>query len=164
MSRGKDDDTDGAKWPVDVRFSLDLPSETLSIPVIRHILGDTLRGLGVSEACIADILVAVSEACTNVVQHAESTSRYEVAVAVEGGQCVLKVVDRGQGFSVESPRNMNPESESGRGIKIMKALVDDVVVDSRPESGTVVHLQKRLSRRDEPLMRPRRPELLKTAG
>src|SRR4051795_10038810 len=115
MSRGKDD----TRWPVDMRFSLDLPRETLSVPMIRRIIGDTLRGLGVSEACIGDILVAISEACTNVVQHADSTSHYEVTVAVEGGQCVLKVVDRGHGFSDKSVGNVHPDSESGRGIKIM---------------------------------------------
>jgi serine/threonine-protein kinase RsbW len=153
-----------------MKFSLDLPRETLSVPVIRRILGDTLRGLGVSESCINDILVAISEACTNVVQHAETTSRYEVTVAVEGGQCVLKVVDRGRGFDGqgtpgEGPReSVHPDSESGRGIMIMKALVDDVSFDSRPESGTVVYLQKRLSWRDGTLMRLRQPELLKTAG
>jgi serine/threonine-protein kinase RsbW len=147
-----------------MKFSLDLPRETLSVPVIRRILGDTLRGLGVSEACIGDILVAISEACTNVVQHADSTSRYEVTVAVEGAQCVLKVLDRGHGFDDESTKSVQPDSESGRGIKIMKALVDDVSFDSRPESGTVVYLQKRLSWRDESPLRLRHPELLKTAG
>jgi serine/threonine-protein kinase RsbW len=147
-----------------MKFSLDLPRETLSIPVIRRILGDTLRGLGVSEACVGDILVAISEACTNVVQHADSTTRYEVTVAVEGGQCVLKVVDRGHGFSDKLVENVHPDSESGRGIKIMRALVDDVSFDSRPESGTVVHLQKRLSWQEESPLRLRHPELLKTAG
>lgn len=150
-----------------MKFSLDLPRETLSIPVIRRILGDTLHGLGVSESCVADILVAISEACTNVVQHADSTSRYEVTVGIEGGECVLKVVDRGQGFGGEdgeSERDVHPDSESGRGIKIMKALVDAVSFDSRPESGTVVYLQKRLSWTDEAPVRLRRPELLKTAG
>lgn len=147
-----------------MKFSLDLPRETLSIPVIRRILGDTLRGLGVSEACVGDILVAVSEACTNVVQHADSTTRYEVTVAVEDGQCVLKVADRGHGFNDKSTQDVHPDSESGRGIKIMKALVDDISFDSRPETGTVVHLQKRLSWQDESPLLPRQPELLKTAG
>ena len=147
-----------------MKFSLDLPRETLSIPVIRRILGDTLHGLGVSDACTADILVAISEACTNVVQHADSTSRYEVTVGIDDGQCVLKVVDRGQGFDGESEKSVHPDSESGRGIKIMKALVDEVSFDSRPDSGTVVYLQKRLSWRDGSPVRPREPELLKTAG
>jgi serine/threonine-protein kinase RsbW len=160
MSRGRHD----SRWPVDLKFSLDLPRETLSIPVIRRILGDTLRGLGVSEACVGDILVAISEACTNVVQHADSTCRYEVTVAVEGPQCVLKVVDRGQGFDEEPAKDVHPDSESGRGLKIMKALVDDVSVHSRPESGTVVYLQKRLSWKDEAPLRLRHQELLRTAG
>jgi serine/threonine-protein kinase RsbW len=147
-----------------MKFSLDLPRETLSIPVIRRILGDTLHGLGVSESCVADILVAISEACTNVVQHADSTSRYEVTVGIEDGQCVLKVVDRGHGFTGHSANDVHPDSESGRGIKIMKALVDDVSFDSRPESGTVVYLQKRLSWEEESPIRLRHPELLKTAG
>jgi serine/threonine-protein kinase RsbW len=147
-----------------MKFSLDLPRETLSIPVIRRVLGDTLTGLGVSEACIADILVAISEACTNVVQHADSTSRYEVTVGIDGGHCVLKIVDRGKGFEHQSEESVHADSESGRGIKIMKALVDDVSFDSRPESGTVVYLQKRLSWREESPIRLRQPELLKTAG
>jgi serine/threonine-protein kinase RsbW len=147
-----------------MKFSLDLPRETLSVPVIRRILGDTLRGLGVSDACVADILVAMSEACTNVVQHADSTSRYEVTVGIDGGQCVLKIVDRGQGFGGPTDKNVTPDSESGRGIKIMKALVDDVSFDSRPESGTVVYLQKRLSWEEESPIRLPHPELLKTAG
>jgi serine/threonine-protein kinase RsbW len=147
-----------------MKFSLDLPRETLSVPVIRRILGDTLRGLGVSDACVADILVAISEACTNVVQHADSTSRYEVTVGIDGGQCVLKVVDRGQGFGGETVKSVHPDSESGRGIKIMKALVDDVSFDSRPDTGTVVYLQKRLSWKEESPARLRQPELLKTAG
>jgi serine/threonine-protein kinase RsbW len=148
-----------------MKFSLDLPRETLSVPVIRRILGDTLRGLGVSETCIADILVAISEACTNVVQHADSSSRYEVIAGIDGGECVLKIVDRGRGFTDEDrDESAHPDAESGRGITIMKALVDDVSFDSRPESGTVVYLQKRLSWRDEGPSRGRLPELLKTAG
>lgn len=146
-----------------MKFSLDLPRETLSIPLIRRVLGDTLRGLGVSEGCVGDILVAASEACTNVVQHVDSDSRYEVTVSIDRGRCVLKVMDGGPGFESEPERSVPADAESGRGITIMRALVDDVVFDSRPEAGTVVYLQKTLSWRDESPMRLA-PELLKTAG
>jgi serine/threonine-protein kinase RsbW len=147
-----------------MKFSLDLPCETLSIPVIRRVLGDTLRGLGVSESCIADLLVAASEACTNVVQHVSSSARYEVTADIDEGRCVLRVVDRGQGFQSDPEKTVGADSESGRGIKIMRALVDDVTFDSRPDTGTVVYLAKRLSWQDEALMRLLEPELLKTAG
>ena len=147
-----------------MKFSLDLPRETLSIPVIRRVLGDTLRGLGVSEGCIGDLLVAASEACTNVVQHVHSASHYEVIASIAGDHCVLKIADTGHGFESEAQKGATPDSESGRGIKIMRALVDDVTFDSRPDSGTVVYLEKRLSWREESPMRLLEPELLKTAG
>ena len=42
--------------------------------------------------------------------------------------------------------------ESGRGMAIMKACVDDVTLSSGPGSGTVVSLQKRIAwRNDAPL-------------
>ncbi len=71
---------------VDMRFSLALPRDALSIPVIRRVLGDALRGLGVAEDCVDDMLVAASEACTNVVQHARATGEYEVTGHVDDGR------------------------------------------------------------------------------
>lgn len=147
-----------------MKFSLALPREALSIPVIRRVLGDALRALGVTEGCIADILVAISEACTNAVQHAPATSRFEVVASVDGGYCVLKVVDRGPGIESRPVRRVHTEAESGRGIRIMRALVDDVTFDSRPEEGTVVYLQKRLAWRAEAPMRRLQQELVRAAG
>ena len=37
---------------VEMRFSLSLPREALSIPMIRRVVGDALRGLGVAENCV----------------------------------------------------------------------------------------------------------------
>lgn len=146
-----------------MKFSLELPREAQSIPVIRRVLGDTLRGLGVSEGCIADALVAVSEACTNVVRHASSTAGYEVVTSIAGGYCVLKVADYGPGFTTE-PETVSADSESGRGIKIMRALVDDVTFDTESGGGTVVYLQKQLTWQDTGPIRLLEDELMRAAG
>ena len=138
---------------MDIKFSLALPREALSIPVIRRVLGDALRGLGVAEDCIADILVATCEACTNVVKHARTTSRYEVLASVDDDKCVLKIVDKGIGLTLKNTLLPEAEAESGRGIKIMRALVDDVSFDTGPEQGTIVYMEKRLTWRDEALLR-----------
>jgi len=53
----------------DVKFCLVLQRETLSVPVMRRVLGDTLRGLGMDEESVYDILLAATEACTNVLTH-----------------------------------------------------------------------------------------------
>lgn len=151
-----------------MKFSLAMPCEALSIPVIRRVLGDALRGLGVSEDCISDILVAVSEACTNVVQHAENTTHFDVVAVLERDLCVLKVMDRGEGpRGREDAPPVDTEAESGRGISIMRALVDDVTFDTIPGSGgragTAVYLQKKLTWNDAALIRRLERELVDSA-
>ena len=69
---------------VDVKFCLMFPRESLSVPVMRRVLGDTLNRLGVDEDCIGDLLLAVTEACTNVLQHGGPSHRYEVVASIGG--------------------------------------------------------------------------------
>jgi serine/threonine-protein kinase RsbW len=148
-----------------MKFSLALPREALSIPVIRRVLGEALRGLGVSEDCVADILVATSEACTNAIKHARGGGDFEVAGRVDDGLCLLKVMDWGRGplrtKAVPEPGEL---AESGRGIPIMRALVDDLNIDAAPERGTVVQLEKRLTWRDEALVKSFDDRLVHSAG
>jgi serine/threonine-protein kinase RsbW len=184
----------------DVRFCLVFPRESLSVPVMRRVLGDTLRRLGVDEESIADLLLAVTEACTNVLRHAGSGRRYEVIAEVGRNRCLVEVLDSGRGFDpaslpgrrspsrptarspvrlpARSPARMRhrlaaPSSslphapvpllgrfsrarrmtqehavaqlpESGRGLAIMRACVDDVTLRSGPGNGTVVSMRKRI--------------------
>ena len=183
---------------VEVRFCLVFPRESLSIPVMRQVLGDTLGTLGVDAECISDLLLAVTEACTNVLRHAGPGRRYEVVARVTRTRCLLEVLDSGRGFDpaglpgrrhqvrggsradtrlrrrpppAQQPfapavllgrfsraRRSDDEQaiaalpESGRGMAIMRACVDDVTLRSGPGRGTVVSLRKRLAwREDAPL-------------
>jgi serine/threonine-protein kinase RsbW len=185
---------------MDARFCLVFPRETISVPVVRRVLGETLDRIGVDEECIADLLLAVTEACTNVLRHSGPGFRYEVTATVGPQSCVLEVVDNGRGFdraalrkhvtpmrSVTRFRRRRPSPEwpfpsepapsvrrhrlsrlrreeeralaklpeSGRGLAIMRACVDDVTLRSRPGRGTVVSMQKRIElRSDAPLAHP----------
>lgn len=176
---------------VDVRFCLLFPRESLSVPVMRRVLGDILSRLGVDEGSVADLLLAVTEACTNVLRHSGQGRGYEIVAKVTGNRCQLEVVDRGRGFDlaglparrtairrpvrrvvalrrrhgskaaatsltlrrrIPRPRRLARERgipqlpESGRGLAIMRACVDDVTLKSGPGQGTVVQLQKRIAR------------------
>ncbi|RJL30963.1 ATP-binding protein [Bailinhaonella thermotolerans] len=139
---------------MDIRFSLTLPREPAGIPVVRRLLGDALRSVGVAEECVADILLATSEACSNAVRHGGPTARYDVDFRLDGGRCVLKIRDRGRGLSVVPDEMVPPppEAENGRGIQIMKAVVDDVAFEDTPGAGTTVWLRKHLAwQEDAPL-------------
>jgi serine/threonine-protein kinase RsbW len=138
-----------------VRFCLVFERESLSIPAMRKVLGDTLRQLGVNEDSVADIVLAATEACTNVVLHAgHSVPVYEVAATVGRGACRVEVTDAGGGcrrprFRVPRARagrrvSASGLAESGRGFTIMRACVDDVRLRSSPGRGTRVVLDKRI--------------------
>ena len=77
----------------DVRFCLVLPREALSVPVMRRVLGGTLLGFGADEECVADILLAASEACTNVLQHGGGSGEYEVSASVGRNACLLEIAE-----------------------------------------------------------------------
>ncbi len=155
----------------DVKFCLVFQRETLSVPVMRRVLGDTLRGLGMDEESVYDILLAATEACTNVLTHGGRKVRgYEVVTSLGAVGCQVEVADEGVGLAPGTPARSNPAPsdsapsdsaergapdpqltpiallpESGRGLAVMRACVDNVTLDSRPGRGTVVTMRKRIS-------------------
>lgn len=130
-----------------ISFSLQLPTEARSVPVVRGLCRDNLLKLGVERRCVDDIALAVTEACANVVAHARADLQmYAVQVQVDAEWCHIRVTDTGTGFDVAAvpvPASGGYD-ESGRGIALMRSLVDQIAFESQPEIGTVAHLQKRL--------------------
>jgi serine/threonine-protein kinase RsbW len=145
----------------DVKFCLVFGCETLSVPVMRRVLGDTLRRLGVDEESVYDILLAATEACTNVLRHGGRQVReYAVVTSLGAVGCQVEVADEGAGAQAPSrpPARPEPETavaqlpESGRGLAVMRACVDNVTLDSSPERGTVVTMRKHIRwSKDAPL-------------
>jgi serine/threonine-protein kinase RsbW len=132
---------------VELKLTLALPRDEYSVPVARRVLSRSLDVLGVDEQVVADIELALTEACTNVLDHAADTDEYEVSAGIDGTICVIEVIDRGGGFdsTTKGLAEAEPSAEDGRGIQLMRALVDKVTFTSRPQVGTVVHLEKQLS-------------------
>jgi len=117
----------------------------MSVPAMRQVLGDTLRRLGVDEDSVADILLAASEACTNVIRHAgQAVDHYAVATTLDTTSCRVEVTDSGGEFRPPQRGRVSVMSESGRGFEVMRACVDDVSLTSSPSRGTVVTLAKRI--------------------
>ncbi len=142
---------------MEVTFTLSLPRDGSSVAVVRRITSDALRVLRVAPEAVTDLEVAVSEACSNVLRHAAGDDDYSVRVRVTDDVAIIEVIDAGHGFdSADLGRgDAAPSAERGRGIQLMRALVDRVLFESRPESGTVVHLEKRLDLLgDSPLRQP----------
>jgi serine/threonine-protein kinase RsbW len=111
---------------VNVAFSVRLPVDAQSVPLVRGLVRQALQYLGVVDSGVDAILLALSEACANVVQHAGELDEYEVDVAIDDHVCRITVLDEGGGFDPEQAAAARPESplEGGRGLVLMQALVD----------------------------------------
>ena len=136
---------------MEVKLTLALPRDQLSVPLARRILKRSLDSLGIDVETISDIELALTEACTNVLDHAHGDDDYTVSAGIDGHTCVIEVIDRGAGFdgSERGLLDAAPSSEDGRGIQLMRALVDRLEFQNQPTSGTVVHLEKKLSWADD---------------
>ncbi len=132
-----------------ITFFASLLPHPLGIRIIRHISRAALSELGVRADVIGDLELALTEACTNALQHAPAGRAYGVKISVDAERCEFDVVDLGVGFDApiaDDPEGHGdwPPAESGRGLKLMRALVDRIELASGPGSGTHVHLTKRL--------------------
>ncbi|GAC1445470.1 MAG: hypothetical protein NVSMB55_26760 [Mycobacteriales bacterium] len=131
---------------MEIKLALALPREELSVPVVRRVLRASMEALGVESDVIHDIELALAEAVTNVLDHASHGEEYEVSAGIDGNTCVIEIIDRGDGFDASElgHDSAEPHAEDGRGIQLMRALVDKVTFKNIPTKGTVVHLEKHL--------------------
>lgn len=125
-------------------MTVSLPRQSHSVPVIRRLAAQILRAFGVAADSIHDVELAISEACANVIQHAVDSEGYEVSIELAADRCAITVLDRGEGFEAEVRDQEDVDAESGRGLSLMRALVDNLNFVSEPKVGAVVHMVKQL--------------------
>lgn len=184
--------------PLTAKFCLTFQREPLSVPVTRHVLGGILHSVGVDDTSVSDLLLASTEACSNVLRHGgPRVTGYAVVVTIEPTRCQVEVAGdtsfggtvsrdpgrravaagrlpgptrgvrlpsrrlgfrggpasgpaRGDGTPGDRRRAARESelaslAESGRGLEIMRACVDDVSLRTRPGRGTVVTMRRRIA-------------------
>lgn len=119
------------------------------MPTVRALLHRDLERWDVPEEVADAILLAAGEAVTNAVVHGAWGQQDSVMVvrwSMAGGRFSFSVQDRGPGFEssrTAMSRRAHPSQNRGRGLFIMHALMDRVVVDSGL-NGTRILLEKAL--------------------
>jgi len=123
---------------------LRLPAEARSLPVVRGALDGFTRRAGASDDEILDLKVACSEACSNVIEHAYGTraGSFRLNVAAREGGVAISVSDSGR-WRRAHPRGVK---RGGHGLKLMRALTDEVEITTGTPAGTEVRMFRRLGR------------------
>jgi serine phosphatase RsbU (regulator of sigma subunit)/anti-sigma regulatory factor (Ser/Thr protein kinase) len=140
---GPDNDDDVAVTairvlPVPARLHLRLAAEPDELAMLRRQLGRWLTQVGAARDEAYDLTLATSEAAANALEHAygPGSATFEVDAEEDGGDIRITVRDRG---SWRPPK----ESDRGRGLMLMHALVETVDVETS-ERGTEVVLRRKL--------------------
>lgn len=118
-----------AKGPT-AREEFEVPNRPEMLALIRHRVAKFAESLPFSDEDVQDLTVAVGEAAANAVRHGMAPTDCTVRVRMERLPSSIRVSisDHGCGFDprdIPLPRR-GSLSESGRGIMIMRALVDKV--------------------------------------
>jgi GAF domain-containing protein/anti-sigma regulatory factor (Ser/Thr protein kinase) len=128
------------------RIALRLPAEPHVLTSLRRTLRQWLEGLGADELETYDVLVAVTEAAANAIEHAYGPvdAAFDVeAEAADEGEVTVVVRDQGRW---RPPRGHN----RGRGTLLMQELMDHFEVKTS-EEGTVVRMRRRVARAGAPV-------------
>ena len=118
-----------------------LPSDFASLVEVENLIDKVCADLGVQEDAYGNVLIAVTEAVNNAIQHGneENSNLFvDVAVGDKETEFCFRIKDEGLGFDFNSlPDPTAPENllkESGRGIFLMRNLADDVEFDGEGNS------------------------------
>jgi serine/threonine-protein kinase RsbW len=115
--------------------SLVIPARAEYIALGRLALSGLLRPLAVEPELIADMKLALTEACSNSIRHAYEGGRHgavEIRYELAGDRLAVEVSDDGEGFDPEALEIEPGElDEGGLGIAIIRALTDDLSISPR---------------------------------
>ena len=129
-----------------------IPSSLNYLREVDEFVEEKLQEQGINPSLVADIAISVTEVVTNAVCHGNKNDPHKkvfISLKIDKDQVTVKIVDQGGGFD---PRHLvnpldekNLLKEAGRGVFIVKSLMDEVKFEVVPNNGTTVVLVKKLS-------------------
>jgi anti-sigma regulatory factor (Ser/Thr protein kinase) len=111
-------------------------------PSLRAFRGTLRRWLAAADAApeeLQDVTMAANEAIQNAIEHGHALTRRAVEVVLDRTDDAIEVTVHDHG-TWRPPR----ESQRGRGLPLMRALMDTVTVEPGPQ-GTTVRLRRSLA-------------------
>jgi serine/threonine-protein kinase RsbW len=119
-------------------LELKLPARAENVAVVRHAFGGFAEALSVDEQTLADIKLAITEACTNVVIHAyddDEDGSLEVDASIDDRRLTVVIRDRGRGIV---PRPDSPGL--GLGLPLIATLAESLELGKDDADHTEVRM------------------------
>lgn len=132
-------------------FKVDIPARAEFVVLGRLALSGVLRERPFSQDAVADLKLALTEACSNSIRHAygDADGRVLLSFTVTDERIMVEVRDEGAGFVEEADERADLSaieavnlSEGGMGISIIRAVVDEFRLERCPEGGSMLTITK----------------------
>ena len=132
---------------------LRVKSKTENLSEIRDFVSGSARDAGIPEATVENIILAVDEACTNIIKHAYKLSpEGEIIIKIDYDEekFTVTIIDYGKSFEPERvplpdlQKYYREHRVGGLGMYLMKSLMDDVTYTSIPGKYNQVLLSKNI--------------------
>jgi anti-sigma regulatory factor (Ser/Thr protein kinase) len=142
--RRKTDKAGGGK----VQVTLTVPSHPKYLYVVRSALYPILVDAGFVRKDARKIILAVDEACSNIIKHAyegDPTKTITMTIADDADRLTVQLRDYGRKADSAkiAPRNLEDVRPGGLGTHFMGAAFDAVTYDTNQEQGTLLTLEKK---------------------
>ena len=127
---------------------LSFPAKPDYLLLARLALSGIGRTTPVSDELLADLKLAITEACGNSVRHAYPGGEGDVSVSYVFDRDAIELIveDQGVGLAAGDTTPGSGPGDSGMGMSIMRTIVDELEIHPGADGrGTVVRMTKRLS-------------------
>jgi len=121
------------------KYHLEIESDPNNLITVEEFVNYFAKDIGLKNDQIAALLLAVTEATTNAIIHANKCNvnkTVTVDVTVNSSKLIVKIIDEGAGFDpAKIPDPTHPENllkDSGRGVYLMKIYMDDLKYNVTP--------------------------------
>jgi len=120
-------------------YHLEIESDPNNLITVEEFVNYFAVDLGLNKERVATLLLAVTEATTNAIIHANKCDikkLVSVDVQVDKTKVTIKITDEGEGFNpADIPDPTQPENllkDSGRGVYLMRVYMDDLYYNITP--------------------------------
>ena len=118
---------------------LTIPAKAEYISLSRLALAGLSRVRSFPDETLADLKLALTEACSNSVRHAYENGEGHVGISFEllDDRLIVEVADDGTGFELDAADGdgggREELSEGGLGIAIIRSIADEVEIGGGPD-------------------------------
>jgi serine/threonine-protein kinase RsbW len=128
-------------------------SKTQNLEEVREFVSNAARQFGFPDEEIENIILAVDEACTNIIKHAyQNAPDKEIHIRITRNKKAfeIKIFDKGKTFDPTTLRapdlkqHVSQHRRGGLGVFLMKKLMDNVEYKFMPGKPNEVRLKKYL--------------------